>query len=99
MSVFKSSSSFYFSSDPHVSLLGQKSQEQTYLDDRQEHNDLDKRQEHTHEEEKIDFEGGNVHVITSKEDWDQKMADANKDGKIVSKPTPALVFILRVSSR
>lgn len=90
MSVFKSSSSFYFSSDPHVSLLGQKSQEHTYLDDRQEH---------THEEEKIDFEGGNVHVITSKEDWDQKMADANKDGKIVSKPTPALVFILRVSSR
>ena len=35
------------------------------------------------EEEKLDFKGGNVHVITTKEDWDQKIAEANKDGKIV----------------
>lgn len=39
--------------------------------------------EHTDDEEKIDFKGGNVHVITSKESWDQKIAEANKDGKIV----------------
>lgn len=36
-------------------------------------------------EEKLDFKGGNVHVITTKEDWDQKIEEANKDGKIVSK--------------
>jgi hypothetical protein len=36
-------------------------------------------------EDKLDFKGGNVHVITTKEDWDQKVAEANKDGKIVSK--------------
>ncbi|XP_066308343.1 thioredoxin H4-1-like isoform X3 [Miscanthus floridulus] len=35
------------------------------------------------DEDKIDFGGGNVHVVTSKEDWDQKIAEANKDGKIV----------------
>lgn len=35
-------------------------------------------------EEEIDFRGGNVHVITSKESWDQKILEANKDGKIVS---------------
>ncbi|KAF0925891.1 hypothetical protein E2562_018695 [Oryza meyeriana var. granulata] len=35
------------------------------------------------EEDKLDFKGGNVHVITSKEDWDQKIEEANKDGKIV----------------
>ncbi|URE05692.1 Thioredoxin [Musa troglodytarum] len=34
-------------------------------------------------EEEIDFRGGNVHVITSKESWDQKILEANKDGKIV----------------
>ncbi|KAI5021863.1 hypothetical protein ZWY2020_058593 [Hordeum vulgare] len=34
-------------------------------------------------EEKLDFKGGNVHVITTKEDWDQKIEEANKDGKIV----------------
>jgi hypothetical protein len=41
-------------------------------------------QRHGDDEDKIDFGGGNVHVVTSKEDWDQKVADANKDGKIVS---------------
>nr|AAN63618.1 thioredoxin h-like protein [Oryza sativa] len=35
------------------------------------------------EEDKLDFKGGNVHVITSKEDWDRKIEEANKDGKIV----------------
>ncbi|RRT32387.1 hypothetical protein B296_00056884 [Ensete ventricosum] len=34
-------------------------------------------------EGEIDFRGGNVHVITSKESWDQKILEANKDGKIV----------------
>ncbi|XP_066317082.1 thioredoxin H4-1-like isoform X2 [Miscanthus floridulus] len=38
---------------------------------------------HADDEDKIDFGGGNVHVVTSKEDWDQKIAEANKDGKIV----------------
>ncbi|KAJ3693783.1 hypothetical protein LUZ60_009263 [Juncus effusus] len=35
------------------------------------------------DEEKIDFKGGNVHVISSKEHWDQKTAEADKNGKIV----------------
>ncbi|WOL04560.1 thioredoxin H4-1 [Canna indica] len=34
-------------------------------------------------EDEIDFTGGNVHVITSKEVWDQKNSEANRDGKIV----------------
>ncbi|XP_062230866.1 thioredoxin H4-2-like [Phragmites australis] len=38
---------------------------------------------HRDEEEKLDFKGGNVHIITSKENWDQKIAEANRDGKIV----------------
>ncbi|CAL4951832.1 unnamed protein product [Urochloa decumbens] len=38
---------------------------------------------HTDDEDKIDFGGGNVHVVTSKENWDQKIEEANKDGKIV----------------
>ncbi|PAN32432.1 hypothetical protein PAHAL_5G486900 [Panicum hallii] len=38
---------------------------------------------HTDNDDKIDFGGGNVHVITSKENWDQKIEEANKDGKIV----------------
>ncbi|XP_062179799.1 thioredoxin H4-2 [Phragmites australis] len=35
------------------------------------------------EEEKLDFKGGNVHIITSQESWDQNIAEANRDGKIV----------------
>lgn len=38
----------------------------------------------TGNEDEVDFRGGNVHVITSKSDWEQKIAEANKDGKIVS---------------
>nr|CAD1839901.1 unnamed protein product [Ananas comosus var. bracteatus] len=34
-------------------------------------------------DDKIDFKGGNVHVITSKENWDEKISEANRDGKIV----------------
>ena len=37
------------------------------------------------EEDKLDFKGGNVHIITTKEGWDQKIAEANRDGKTVSK--------------
>lgn len=37
-------------------------------------------------EDKLDYKGGNVHNITTKEEWDQKIEEANKDGKIVSKP-------------
>jgi thioredoxin 1 len=39
--------------------------------------------ERSDEEDKIDFKGGNVHVISNKENWDHKIAEANKDGKIV----------------
>ncbi|XP_010553162.1 PREDICTED: thioredoxin H9 [Tarenaya hassleriana] len=31
----------------------------------------------------VEFSGGNVHLITTKESWDQKMAEAGRDGKIV----------------
>ncbi|XP_010938037.1 thioredoxin H4-2 [Elaeis guineensis] len=31
----------------------------------------------------IDFRAGNVHAITSKESWNEKIAEANKDGKLV----------------
>ncbi|CAN8269534.1 unnamed protein product [Cochlearia groenlandica] len=31
----------------------------------------------------IDFSGGNVHLITTKESWDQKLEEACRDGKIV----------------
>ncbi|XP_042451409.1 thioredoxin H4-1-like isoform X1 [Zingiber officinale] len=34
-------------------------------------------------QDEIDFSGGNVHVITSKDNWDQKISEAKKDGKIV----------------
>ncbi|WOL16332.1 hypothetical protein Cni_G25119 [Canna indica] len=34
-------------------------------------------------EDEIDFKGANVHVITSTESWDEKISEANKDGKIV----------------
>ncbi|KAL6607768.1 hypothetical protein ACP70R_040831 [Stipagrostis hirtigluma subsp. patula] len=39
------------------------------------------------EEVKLDFKGGNVHIITTKEGWDQKIEEANRDGKIVSELT------------
>lgn len=31
----------------------------------------------------VDFSGGNVHLITTKESWDDKLAEAGRDGKIV----------------
>ncbi|XP_051130981.1 thioredoxin H9-like [Andrographis paniculata] len=31
----------------------------------------------------VEFSGGNVHLITSKESWEQKMSEAERDGKIV----------------
>ncbi|KAG6478215.1 hypothetical protein ZIOFF_061650 [Zingiber officinale] len=34
-------------------------------------------------QEEVDFKGGNVHVITSQEGWDQKISQAKNDGKIV----------------
>ena len=30
------------------------------------------------------FASGNVHLITTKEHWEEKLAEASKDGKIVS---------------
>ncbi|XXG40056.1 hypothetical protein AAC387_Pa01g0862 [Persea americana] len=32
---------------------------------------------------KVDFSGGNVHVITSRESWDAKLSEASKDGRTV----------------
>ncbi|XP_009337790.2 thioredoxin H9-like isoform X1 [Pyrus x bretschneideri] len=34
-------------------------------------------------EDKIEFTGANVHLITTTEAWDQKMEEAKKDGKVV----------------
>ncbi|KAI3447860.1 hypothetical protein Pfo_004525 [Paulownia fortunei] len=31
----------------------------------------------------VEFAGGNVHLITTKESWEQKIAEAKRDGKIV----------------
>ncbi|XP_011095159.1 thioredoxin H9 isoform X2 [Sesamum indicum] len=31
----------------------------------------------------VEFAGGNVHLITTIESWEQKIAEANRDGKIV----------------
>lgn len=32
----------------------------------------------------VEFAGGNVHLVTTKDSWDQKIAAAKNDGKIVS---------------
>lgn len=34
-------------------------------------------------EDKIDFSGGNVHVITTRESWDEKISEANRASKII----------------
>ncbi|XP_009370898.1 thioredoxin H-type-like [Pyrus x bretschneideri] len=34
-------------------------------------------------EDKLEFAGANVHLITTTEIWDQKMEEAKRDGKIV----------------
>ncbi|CAN6724343.1 hypothetical protein ACFX13_033845 [Malus domestica] len=34
-------------------------------------------------EDKLEFTGANVHLITTTEIWDQKMEEAKRDGKIV----------------
>ncbi|OMO86300.1 Thioredoxin [Corchorus olitorius] len=39
--------------------------------------DLDDTDQH------VDFVGGNVQPVLSKEDWDQKLSEAKRDGKIV----------------
>ncbi|KAG8647896.1 thioredoxin H9 [Manihot esculenta] len=31
----------------------------------------------------LDFAGSNVHLITAKEIWDEKLSEASKDGKVV----------------
>jgi hypothetical protein len=36
------------------------------------------------DEPHIELAGGNVHLITTKERWDQKLSEASRDGKIVS---------------
>ncbi|KAL2509790.1 Thioredoxin H9 [Forsythia ovata] len=34
-------------------------------------------------EHNVEFAGGNVHLITTKESWEQKISEAKRDGKIV----------------
>ncbi|KAK4478393.1 hypothetical protein RD792_013860, partial [Penstemon davidsonii] len=34
-------------------------------------------------DDNVEFTGGNVHLITTKESWEQKLAEAKRDGKIV----------------
>ncbi|KAK8511050.1 hypothetical protein GQ457_16G028650 [Hibiscus cannabinus] len=34
-------------------------------------------------DQRVEFVGGNVQPVTSKEDWDQKLSEAKRDGKIV----------------
>ncbi|XP_047946735.1 thioredoxin H9-like [Salvia hispanica] len=41
------------------------------------HNDMDE------SDHKVDFTGGNVHLITTKETWEQKLDEAKRDGKLV----------------
>ncbi|KAF3327635.1 thioredoxin H4-1 [Carex littledalei] len=42
-----------------------------------------KQKDEDSDDEKAEFVGGNVHIITRKEQWDQKIAEATKSGKIV----------------
>ncbi|KAK9030198.1 hypothetical protein V6N11_031628 [Hibiscus sabdariffa] len=37
----------------------------------------------TDSDQAVELVGGNVHRVTSKEDWDQKLSEAKRDGKIV----------------
>ncbi|XP_016541801.1 thioredoxin H9 isoform X3 [Capsicum annuum] len=47
----------------------------------------------------VEFAGGNVCLVTTKESWDQKLAEANKEGKIEFssswdiKATPTFFFL------
>lgn len=35
-------------------------------------------------EHNVEFTGGNVRLITTKESWEQKLDEAKRDGKLVS---------------
>ncbi|OVA13695.1 Thioredoxin [Macleaya cordata] len=37
----------------------------------------------THKDQKVDFGGGNVHLVTTKGDWDKLLSEASKEGKTV----------------
>ena len=56
-------------------IQGQSSECSCYL---QSNNDADDDEPH------LEFAGGNVHLITTKERWDQKLSEARRDDKIVS---------------
>uniref|UniRef100_A0A2K1XFD4 Thioredoxin domain-containing protein n=1 Tax=Populus trichocarpa TaxID=3694 RepID=A0A2K1XFD4_POPTR len=51
------------------------------------------------DEPHIELAGGNVHLITTKERWDQKLSEASRDGKIdfsaswEIKATPTFFFL------
>ncbi|KAJ6369305.1 hypothetical protein OIU78_001634 [Salix suchowensis] len=55
-------------------IQGQSSECSCYL---QSNNDADDDEPH------LEFAGGNVHLITTKERWDQKLSEARRDDKIV----------------
>ncbi|KAG6769661.1 hypothetical protein POTOM_025317 [Populus tomentosa] len=45
--------------------------------------DLEHKRDADNDELHVEFAGGNVHLITTKESWDQKLSEASRDGKIV----------------
>lgn len=45
-------------------------------------------------EHNVEFAGGNVQLVTTKESWEQKMAEAKRDGKIVSSQLNFFFFAL-----
>ncbi|KAB5561820.1 hypothetical protein DKX38_006777 [Salix brachista] len=55
-------------------IQGQSSECSCYL---QSNNDADDDEPH------LEFAGGNVHLITTKDRWDQKLSEARRDDKIV----------------
>ncbi|KAG6771746.1 hypothetical protein POTOM_023133 [Populus tomentosa] len=42
----------------------------------------------------VEFAGGNVHLITTKESWDQKLSEASRDGKIPEGDSSHLQLLL-----
>ncbi|XP_010543150.1 PREDICTED: thioredoxin H9-like [Tarenaya hassleriana] len=42
-----------------------------------------KNQKDDDSDNQVEFSGGNVHLVTTKESWDQKLAESSRDGKIV----------------
>lgn len=48
---------------------------------------LQRQRDEEYGEHPVEFAGGNVSLVTTKDIWDQKMSEASRDGKIVSYPS------------